>query len=462
MNVRQKLSLAALCFTLPALAHAQTAPAPAAEPAAAPAAAPVAAPAPAPEPAKPAAPAMETKLYGFALLTYNMMDGSFAYPEYPGKVAAEDVKTNSVSARQSRFGFMVSNADAGILGAKVGGRLEADFFGSAATTSTSTSTSTSSTTCADGTGTCPAGVIYTTTTTTTTTTKSSTTPGSWDSALLRLRYAYGTAAWDFAKNGKLTLTIGQTDGLVNALHPELGAYIATPTFMFAGNLTRRSPQIRVGYDFDAGMVAVTLEAAALNSADKGGKDASILYTAGNNGNQPDVETHLAVVVKPGIPDVKANIGVGYHTNKQTYNLGAATEQSLTSTLLGIDAVIDLTKYAQLRGEWFTGKGSDEGQSGAFAATTGAAGSLKLLKTDGYWFQAVLKPIPQVWVVGGMGQEKADDAAKTTYKMVNVGLLAPVSKSLRFGLEYTSSKKDVNTATGDLSGSAIALSSRFTF
>lgn len=435
MNVRQKLSLAAMCIALPALASAQ---------AAAPAA-------PAAEPAKPAAPAMETKVYGFALVTYNMMDGGFAYPEYPGKIANEKVgtadnKTTILSVRQSRFGFSIANADSGLLGAKLGGRIEADFFGGAAVTVSST---------------CVNSVPGETCTVTNTTTSTS---SLWDSALLRLRYAFGVATWD-AGPGKLSLTVGQTDGLVTPLHPELGAYIATPTFMLAGNLVRRSPQIRVGYDAAVNdMVGVTLEAAALSPQDKGG--ASVLNNAGNNSNTPDLEFRGQAVVKP-VAEVKATIGVGFHTNKQTYGLGTTTEQSLTSTLFGVDVNVEATKYLNVRGEFFSGKGSDEGQLGSFAdlkVTT--AGARELLKTSGFWAQAVVKPLPYLWVMGGFGQTKADVSGDPTYSMMNVGVLAPVGKNLRFGLEYTTSKYDVDaigaTPAVSLSGSAVALSSRFSF
>jgi hypothetical protein len=408
MNVRQKLSLAALSIALPVLASAQ---------AAAPA----------------AAPAFEVKPYGFALVTYNMQNGVFAYPEYPGKISAEktgtaDNKTTNLSARQSRFGFSIANADSGVLCAKLGGKFEADFFGGVAGT--------------DSTG----GTLKAT-------------AGSWDSALLRLRYAYGMATWDLAAVGKVSLTVGQTDRLVNALHPELGAYIAVPTFMFAGNLTGRSPQIRVGYDFTVNdMIGLSAEVAALNAADKGGP---ITTSAGNNANMPDVEARVQAVVKP-VADVKATVGVGFHTNKQTYDLGAATEDNLTATLVGVDVNIEATKYVNIRGEWFSGKGTDEANSGAFPdlkVTT--AGSRELLKTSGFWVQAVVKPLPALWVMGGYGQTKADVTNDPTYSMMNFGVLAPVGKNLRFGLEYTISKsKDV--AATDMSGNAIALSSRFSF
>jgi hypothetical protein len=392
MNVRQKLSLAALSIALPVLASAQ---------AAAPA----------------AAPALEIKPYGFALLTMNQSDGTWAYPEYPGPKGATAASSaghyNHFSARQSRFGVNVANADGGVTGAKLGGKFEFDFMG-------------------------PAG-------------------SSWDSAVPRLRYFYGQANWDCAALGKFTVTVGQTDGLVVPLHPELGAYIALPTFMQSGNLTRRSPQLRGGWAMNAGPLALTVEAAALNAADGGG----VANSAGNASGQPDYEARVQGKFSAG--DISATVGVAGHINERVYNARAATQQNLTSTLIGVDANVDATKYVNVRGEWYTSEGGEESYSGAFTGTNGAAGSLELKKSTGFWAQAVVKPLPILWIMGGFGQSKLDGvggADDTTNTMMNVGVLSNVSKNWRLGLEYTTVKVDFGPT--DVKGSELALSSRFSF
>lgn len=387
MNVRQKLSLAAMCIALPALASAQ---------AAAPAA-----PAPAP------APAVEIKPYGFALLTLNQTDGTFKYPEYPSVPTSGNGYFNHFSARQSRFGVNVSGADGGLTGAKLGGKLEFDFMGPGAT--------------------------------------------AWDSAPVRLRYFYGMATWDNMGPGKLSLTLGQTDGLVAPLHPELGAYIALPTFMQAGNLTRRSPQIRATYAFAAGPLGVTAELAALNSADT----ASVTASAGNASGRPDFEGRLQGAFKQD--DIGATVGVAYHTNRRKYGT-----KIFTASVLGVDANVEATKYLNLRGEWYTSQGGEESYSGAFS---GFGTDGKLEKSTGFWAQAVVKPLPVLWIMGGFGQTTAKDyvaAGDVSYSMMNVGVLSNVSKNWRLGLEYTTSKKNNPGAAADISGSEVALSSRFSF
>jgi hypothetical protein len=395
MNVRQKLSLAAMCIALPALATAQAA-APAAE----------------------AAPAFEVKPYGFLLLTLNQQSGQAGYAEYLGKVGAnEDLKANHFSARQSRFGLTIKNADSGYLGAKsLSGRLEFDFMGGAA------------------------GVV-----------------SSYDSVVPRLRYAVAMAEWA-AGPGKLTATLGQTDGLVNSLHPELGAYIALPTFLQAGNLTRRSPQIRLGYAFTAGIADLSIEAAALSSVDAAG----VTTSAGNANGTPDLEARLQATVKP-VADVKATVAVGYHMNKRLYDPTLATEQKVDSSLVGVELNVDATKYVTVKGEWFTGSAADASQGGAFADVAGAAPNITEVDTTGFWAQATIKPVPLAWIIAGYGQETAKGigaAPDQTRSMMNVGVLSPVSKNWRLGVEYT--KADYDDGATTVSASEIALSSRFSF
>lgn len=453
MNVRQKLSLAAMCLTLPAMASAQAAAAPAAAPAAA---APAAAP----------APAFEIKPYGFLLLTYHQSQGAFTNPEYPGFATSDEGSDNIITARQSRFGWNFNNGDGGFTGAKLGGRLEFDFMG-------------------------PGIVAY-------------------NSAPVRLRYGYATAGWDLKAAGKVTLLVGQTDGLVNPLHPELAAYVATPMFLQAGNLFRRSPQIRASYGYSIAMVNLTAEVAALSAADA----ASATLSAGNNSGQPDLELRAQANVKP-MKDISATVGFGYHTNKRLYPAvagKAATnappaqptaavqgveETEVTSTVMGIDFNVDVP-YANVRGEWYTGEGADDIYTGAFtgavalpASATATYGNdptvadpIGLTKSNGYWVQATLKPIPQAWIFGGIGHAEIDQDTlpialdKEDYKiendMLNVGVLCNVSKNWKLGLEYTKtttkSRKSTYTAATttfattypEVEASQVAFSSRFSF
>jgi hypothetical protein len=458
----KKLSLAALCAALPLVAGAQAAPAAepsppaAAQPAATPAtpaaaAVPAALPA---APAAPAAPAIILKPYGFVLLTYHQNFGKFSMADYPGQVLNEDDRSAMLAARQSRIGFNASFSDGSLGDVKLASRIEFDFFGPGAT--------------------------------------------SWDSAPLRLRYAYATAAWDFAAAGKLTLLAGQSDGLVNPLHPELIGQIATPTFMFAGNYFRRSPQFRATYDYPAGMVALRGEVAALSPTDATG----VQLSAGNQSGRPDLEARLQANVKP-MKDVSATLGVSYHVNErhyaaQTGKAATATaaaveayqEGDVTASVFGLDLDVSVP-YAGLRAEYFQGRGTDDMYFGigpgvalprADADPLTADTKLSAVESSGWWVQGIAKPDPRLWIVAGYGHTEVDPATLSAHgaasterlknDMIHAGVVFTATKAWKLGAEFTrttsetrnktASATDPTPVTFEGTGHSLTLSSRFSF
>jgi predicted porin len=399
------------------------------------------------------APAITLKPYGFVLLTYHQNDGKFALTDYPGQVLNEDEKSAMFAARQSRIGFNASYADGTLGDVKLAGRVEFDFFGPGAT--------------------------------------------SWDSAPLRLRYAYATAAWDLARYGKVTVLAGQTDGLVNPLHPELIAQIATPTLMHAGNYFRRSPQLRVTYDNAVGPVALRAEAAALSPTDATG----VALSAGNQSGMPDLEGRLQAAVKP-TKDVSATVGVSYHFNVRHYaavagvddtdntkDVHAVEESDVDATAVGVDFDVSVP-YAGLRGEWFKGKGTDDMYFGigpgvaVLRADTDplTADDVTAVETTGWWIQAIGKPLPRLWIVAGYGRTEVDEDTLAAHgagsterlenEMLHLGAVFTATKAWKLGVEYTqttSTTRNKTVYTSDLTpvvfegtGSSVTLSSRFHF
>jgi hypothetical protein len=483
MNLRQKLSLATICFALPSLVAAQAAPA--AEPAAAPAPAPVVAPAepppapPAPAPAPTAAPAADKVSitpYGTISLAYYQSNGRFGTKDIPLQVTSEDGKSNVISVRQTRIGWNLGYKDDNWTRADLGGKLEFDFNA----------------------GSVPAVFTTNACTPPTCTTTGAATSSAYNNALVRLRYAFMTAGWDLKAAGKLTLLAGQTDGLVNALHPESVAYTANPMFWQAGNYFRRSPQLRATWDLAFGDYGASLAVAALSSADA---NAPFDFGAGNRSGMPDFEARLGLSAKP-MKDVNAAVGVSYHTNERTYDvLDPATNANagtanVTASAWGVDLDVNVP-YLGLRGEYFNGKGTDDMYNAFYAGvvdtndfkltTYTPPNVYKAAATSGFWAQAVLKPIPQAWLSVGYGQEKVAPSSlqaltaptavvATTARKENdaltVGLIGIASKGWRFGLEYSliTSKYNANAdSTGvtpatkpTMKASQIALSTQLRF
>jgi hypothetical protein len=390
----------------------------------------------APKPADP--PKISVTPYGIIGLSEYKNDGLFTgAQDYAAYVADEDEGAFVMSAKQSRFGLNVGVPAELAGGVAVSGKIEADFMGGGSS--------------------------------------------SYTSANLRLRHAYLSTDIPLGP-GKLSLLFGQTDGLLNALHPESTSYLANPLFQQAGNIHRRSGQIRIGYGFAGDAFALKLEAAVLNPTDTPAAGVDATYNTGNRSGMGDFEGRLGFTLKP-IAGFGGTVGVAYHTHQRAFDdVGfSATNpavEKVTASAFGVDAVLDLSQYLALRGEYFSGEGMDDSYAGiASTAVFGAAGSREAVKSDGYWAQAIIKPFPLLYLLAGMGQETVDEylnasltgAQRVENKMIHGGLLFNVSKAWRFGLEYletTSTTRANGTTAGaaqtDLKGSQLSVSTQLRF
>jgi hypothetical protein len=253
-----------------------------------------------------------------------------------------------------------------------------------------------------------------------------------------------TASWK-TPYGSWGVLAGQEYGLVNPLFAESLAWVADPLFWQAGNLWRRSPQIRVSYAGQFDVVGVSLAAAILSPADAG---APVDYGYGNRSRVPNIEARAAISVKP-TKDVNGTVGFGVHTGKRRYAYGTAEEKDVTQTLYGVDADLALTQFLQVKGEWYKSEGADDTYNAIASPSVGttAASGFAKVDSDGFWVQGILKPIPQVWLTGGFGQAKVTrgdllavvataSQAATRYDNTQLegGILFNAGKYWRFGVE----------------------------
>jgi hypothetical protein len=404
---------------------------------------------------KPAAPESKVTVtpYGFALLNAFWNTDTFAAKDYPGQVNYAPVGGAFLaSARQSRFGVRLAVTDDNWTKAALTGVIEFDFQGGFATTAST----------------------------------------SWNPAQLRLRLASATATWKVGDAGSLAVLLGQDYGLVNPLFGESIAWVANPVFFQAGNLFRRSPQIRATYAHKMGDLGFNIAAAILSPADLTTvAPFAADFGAGNASRQPDYEARAAVSAKFG--DIGGTVGVGYHFNRRVYNPAGDTNE-VDSTLLGIDAELNVTKFVTVKGEWYDGQAIDDVYAGlgigavpTTGATAAAIGTFIPVDAQGWWGQAQLKLIPEITIVGGYGQAKSDQGALDQWTlttaapivpagaptgitsvnqfrhentMMEAGVIFNAGKFWRFGVEWARTK----STYGDLEQEAdqIALSSMLRF
>jgi hypothetical protein len=412
--------------------------------------------------------------YGFVLANGFWSDNAFVNRDYPGQaVAPGSANWNSTTspggtrggafvlrANQSRFGVRLALKDDNWTGAEFAGTIEFDFKGGYLP---------GNPTCTANTATPP--VI--------TCTQGTTASSSYNAGLMRLRIATAAATWK-TPYGTWTILGGQDYGLVNPLFAESISYVADPIFWQAGNIWRRTPQFRLTFDQKFGAVGLNLAAAILSPADR---EAPVDFGAGNRSRQPDIEARGAISAKP-MPDVSATVGVGYHTNKRRYFQGATNERDVTATVLGVDADLNLTKFLQVKGEYYTGKGADDSYNAIGPGTlpiVATPAEYLDVATSGYWAQAILKPLPIVSIVAGYGMATVDKddlarvvttanqpATRQENTQLHGGIIFNAGKFWRFGVEAvktdTTYLTPIATNAGETKFSAMhyALSSMFRF
>jgi hypothetical protein len=390
MTASRRFFAGVLALSLPLAAIAQTAPA-----------------------AAPAADGVKVTPYGFILANGFFNGNSFSVRDYPGQaVAALQGGSVLFSARQSRFGVKLATKE-DWSGADLTGVIEFDFNGGQIS-GTNVNANAPST--------------------------------AWYNGLMRLRLAAMTASWK-TEVGTVSVLAGQEYGLVNTLFAESLAWVSSPIFWQAGNLWRRSPQFRLGYAGSFGDIGVNAAVAALSPATA---DAPVDFGTGNQSRMPNFEARLGASARFPM-DVSAALGVGYHMNTRRLAYGTATQQDVKGHMLGVDLDLGLTRFAQVKGEFYTGEGADDVYNGIAAATYGAAGAVKALKGSGYWAQLIAKPIPWAWITVGLGHaeaNKTNSAAGARIKNDQLvgGLLFNAGKAWRFGVEFAKVTTEYRGAT----------------
>jgi hypothetical protein len=375
------------------------------------------------EAAKPAEPPkVSITPYGIIYLGLTKNSGTFAAADYPAYALSEEEGAMTLSARQSRFGVNVNVPTENLIGAAVTGKIEFDFMA----------------------------------------------PGSFTSAPMRLRHAYMAAAIA-AGPGKLVITAGQTDGLLNALHPESTSYLALPLFQQAGNLHRRTGQLRLGYDMAGESFGLKIEAGLFNPTNGPVPATDQAYSPGSRSGMADIEARAGFTLKP-ISGIGGTVGVSYLTGTRTYGATLGTTTDIDASAFGVDFMADFTQYLSVRGEYFSGKGIDDAYAGIATVSVTATDPVE---SSGYWAQAIIKPIPELSLLAGLGSETVDEATypaganqKMQNDMIHGGLLINMNKSWRVGVEYvgtTSKVRASETAAGvDLKASQLSLSTQLRF
>ena len=348
--------------------------------------------------------------YGFLLLNTFWSAGPMAAPDSPYSAAVPPAGGQGgaflMMARASRIGTRIGNLDTGFLGATASGVLEGDFVSTFPTTQ----------------------------------------PTSFQAPLLRLRLASAALNWK-THYGDWQLLLGQDYGLMGPVFAYSLSYVANPPFVQAGKIYRRTPQARLTYSRQMGAFGLNLAGAALNPAVTAPDATPVVnFGPGNKSRVPDLEARLGLTGTVAT-DVNAALNLAYLSGWRRYYYDPATGPShmdKRATIFGVSLVTNITKFFEFRGEWYQNKGAEDGDNGGFSGVVGAGSpaTLALLKTTGWWFQSVLKPIPEVWLAFGHGIAKADAGpqpagARYQNEVNHAMVLLNASKNMKFSGEVAS-------------------------
>jgi len=250
-------------------------------------------------------------------------------PLFTGKQGADALgndRSYSMTARQSRIGLKYES-DREIMGAKLSGTVEVDFFG----------------------GKAPYG-------------------NGVDMDLLRLRLAYGRLDWH-----NFAIEAGQDWAIFAPLNPTSYAEFAIPSMSASGNPWIRLPQIRVEAHGSLSDNVSLLGQFAAMDPDMGDYNTAVFASTrppgvGERGRAPAAEARFALTDKYDGRDFTIGVSGHYAHGKNAGIVGGIAEQlSLDSWGAAIDYNLPVTKKFALSGEAYTGRGL-----GIFSVTAGQA------------------------------------------------------------------------------------------
>lgn len=212
--------------------------------------------------------------------------------------------------------------------------------------------------------------------------------------LLHLRIARATVRWNQAE-----VSVGQDAPLISALSPVSLAAVGVPGFSATGNLWAWLPQVRAGVE-TGGSVRLGVQGAVLAPTVSNEPAATENDAAGSSG-RPFLEARTHV--RWGSDEMAADIGVGGHLGWLSTPNSSALRKSQG---IGVDALVPLTPWVSVRGEWYAGDAMSVLGGGAIGQLFGVSGAP--IHSMGGWGQVNFTPSPMVVVGAGYGMDDPDD------------------------------------------------------
>lgn len=308
-------------------------------------------------------------------------------------------KSFGMTARQTRFGLRFQGPD--VLGAKMSGQVEADFFGGKA---------------ALGNG--------------------------INMDILRLRLALGRLDWT-----NFSLVAGQDWSVFAPLNPTSLASYAIPAMSASGNPWIRTPQIRAEVRHALSDAAKLQWQIAATDPDLGDYQTAQFLTTrtpgiGERGRMPGFDSRLGFTDTVNGHDFALGVSTHYGRGKAIGTIGSLNiVQPVDSWGVALDWSLPFSKYFALTGEAYQGRalGIFSVASGESVGAVGTSGAHGVLSRGG-WAQAQfnLNPKWQVNLAYGIDQPKAAElpvSSRDRNQTYMANLMYKLNSSVTFAWEY---------------------------
>jgi hypothetical protein len=310
-----------------------------------------------------------------------------------------DDKSFGMTARQTRLGLLFHGPD--VMGAKVSGQVEVDFFGGKAALSN--------------------GI---------------------NMDILRLRLAFGRLDWT-----NFSLEAGQDWSVFAPLNPTSLASYAIPAMSASGNPWIRSPQIRGEMRHGLGDGAKLLWQIAATDPDVGDYQTTEFLTTrspgiGERGRMPALDTRLGFSDNIDDRDFAVGVSAHYGRGKDVGTIGSLNlVQPVDSWGVALDWSLPFSKYFNLTGETYEGRalGIFSVASGESVGAVGTPGAHGVLSRGGWaQLQINFNPKWQVNLAYGIDQPKASElpvGSRDRNQTYMANLMYKLNSSITFAWEY---------------------------
>ncbi len=216
-------------------------------------------------------------------------------------------------------------------------------------------------------------------------------PASNSRETLRMRHAWVKLQWE-----DFSLLAGQREDIASPLAPTVNNDFV---MWNAGNTGDRRPQVRVEYAKSGFTITGGI---GLTGADDGAVDGS--YLRGEISSLPTIQLRAGYEFDGWVEKKTIKVGGWVHFAKEDLDTPVGGEDSFTSTMFGIDAVIPVHDRVTLYLEFWTGTNLDDVRGGI---GQGVAGVEEIDATGG-WIEVQVK-VSDVWTpLLGIYMDDPDD------------------------------------------------------